>query len=266
MQVLNSPSREEVDVAHANGLYLCLGVSSVRNVFRMSRFKTWTWIILLLSSIPMHLLFNSMVFQTDYRTVDYQLIIANADFINGAPYYVPGASLSPSGFYSFTNTSSLPSYGHDYRYIWGDPIPMSDYQNPASEIHKNISTAITNSINWDKISAKDCYNMYNTCHGLTVYRDVIMVVNTNYSWVRNKLWELTDDESYFWDTIVPESEPNSLWFSGKCNVSNSPSLCLLIISFLCEYGRDQTALVHKMFVAGVRNTTASTHVCHIPVY
>ncbi|KAI1344924.1 hypothetical protein F5Y15DRAFT_364206 [Xylariaceae sp. FL0016] len=40
MQVLNSPSREEVNEAHFRGSWLGIGVPSVRNAFRVSRFKT----------------------------------------------------------------------------------------------------------------------------------------------------------------------------------------------------------------------------------
>lgn len=67
MQVLNSPSREEVNAAHFRGSWMGIGIPSVRNAFKVSRFKTVCWLCLLISSIPIHLLFNSTVFQTDRK-------------------------------------------------------------------------------------------------------------------------------------------------------------------------------------------------------
>lgn len=67
MQVLNAPTREEVDRAHARNRWLEIGVPSVGNIFHVSSFKTTAWILFNLSSIPIHLLFNSAVFQTDYQ-------------------------------------------------------------------------------------------------------------------------------------------------------------------------------------------------------
>ncbi|KAK8049202.1 hypothetical protein PG994_010932 [Apiospora phragmitis] len=41
MQVLNAPSRREIDKAHIKGSFLGVGVPSVRNAFAVSPFKTW---------------------------------------------------------------------------------------------------------------------------------------------------------------------------------------------------------------------------------
>jgi hypothetical protein len=66
-QVLSSPSRAEVDVSHAQGRSLDIGVLSWRNVLRLSPFKTVAWIALLITSLPLHLLFNSAILQwADY--------------------------------------------------------------------------------------------------------------------------------------------------------------------------------------------------------
>ncbi|KAK9785704.1 hypothetical protein SCARD494_11704 [Seiridium cardinale] len=97
MQVLNSPSRKEVDEIHSKGPWMGIGVPSVRNTFGVSKFKTSCWILLLVPSIPLHLLFNSIIFQTDQRSSDFQPTIASEGFVNAASFYPPGASLTPSG-------------------------------------------------------------------------------------------------------------------------------------------------------------------------
>lgn len=67
MQVLNAPTREDVDRAHAKNRWLEIGVPSIRNILHLSRFKTIAWVLFNVTSIPIHLLFNSAIFQTDYQ-------------------------------------------------------------------------------------------------------------------------------------------------------------------------------------------------------
>lgn len=67
MQVLNSPTRAEVDRAHVRKIWLEIGVPSLRNVLNVSPYKSLTWALFGLSSVPIHLLFNSSVFTVDYR-------------------------------------------------------------------------------------------------------------------------------------------------------------------------------------------------------
>ena len=61
MQVLCAPTREEIDAAHAQHKWLSTGVSSLRNLLYIDRRKFLLWIMLGLSSIPLHLLGNSAV-------------------------------------------------------------------------------------------------------------------------------------------------------------------------------------------------------------
>lgn len=56
MQVLSSPTRQDVDVAHARGQWLDIGVLSPRNLRLIPRKRAALWYTLALSSIPLHLL------------------------------------------------------------------------------------------------------------------------------------------------------------------------------------------------------------------
>lgn len=56
MQVLSSPTRYEIDQAHARGDWLEIGVLSVRNLKRISRNRMILCMVLAVSSIPLHLL------------------------------------------------------------------------------------------------------------------------------------------------------------------------------------------------------------------
>lgn len=56
MQCLSAPTRKEVDEAHKKGRRLDIGILSVRNLTRIDRKRTILWILLAISSLPLHLL------------------------------------------------------------------------------------------------------------------------------------------------------------------------------------------------------------------
>jgi hypothetical protein len=56
MQVLSSPTRKDIDEAHAKKEHLDIGVLSVRNLSRIPRRRLLLFILMGLSSIPIHLL------------------------------------------------------------------------------------------------------------------------------------------------------------------------------------------------------------------
>lgn len=86
MQVLCAPTRAEVDQAHAKGDWLDIGVPSFRNIMgRISKKRVVLWWLLALSSIPVHLMYNSVIFKT-LDTNDYDLLLVNDDFLDGKPF------------------------------------------------------------------------------------------------------------------------------------------------------------------------------------
>jgi hypothetical protein len=56
MQVLSSPSRRDIDKAHAKGQWLDIGILSPRNLLAIPRSRSLLWLALALSSIPLPLL------------------------------------------------------------------------------------------------------------------------------------------------------------------------------------------------------------------
>lgn len=64
MQCLASPTRKEIDKAHAQQVWLDVGVPSARNLTRISRKRAMLWLVLAISSVPLHVLYNSAVFST----------------------------------------------------------------------------------------------------------------------------------------------------------------------------------------------------------
>ena len=80
MQVLNAPTRSDCDKAHARGDWLDVGIPSLRNIARISRRRKVLWVLLGVSSVPIHLLYNSAVFKT-IDANEFTLVIARQDFL-----------------------------------------------------------------------------------------------------------------------------------------------------------------------------------------
>lgn len=56
MQCLSAPTRSDVDKAHAKGMWVDIGVSSLRNLRFISKRRVLIWAMLGFSSLPLHLL------------------------------------------------------------------------------------------------------------------------------------------------------------------------------------------------------------------
>ena len=56
MQCLTAPTRADIDRAHKQNVWLDIGVPSLKNLRYIGRTRLTLWIILALSSIPLHLL------------------------------------------------------------------------------------------------------------------------------------------------------------------------------------------------------------------
>ncbi|PUU76458.1 hypothetical protein B9Z19DRAFT_1149392 [Tuber borchii] len=89
-QCLAAPTRSEIDTAHARIRWMDIGVPSVRNLFRIKAERTLLWIAIGITSIPLHLLYNSAVYTS--LVVNYPRIV-----IVTKNHFEPGA---------YTNTSS----------------------------------------------------------------------------------------------------------------------------------------------------------------
>jgi hypothetical protein len=75
MQVLNAPTRLECDKAHAKGHWLDVGITSLHNITRIAWPRRVLWLLLGVSSIPIHLFYNSAAFKTIDSNA-YDVVIA----------------------------------------------------------------------------------------------------------------------------------------------------------------------------------------------
>ncbi|KAL4915394.1 hypothetical protein BDW62DRAFT_125090 [Aspergillus aurantiobrunneus] len=78
MQCLSAPSRADVDKAHSRGDWLDIGTLSLRNLWVMDAKRKIIWVLLLVSSLPIHMLYNTAIFSS-ISTVDYGIVVIPSD-------------------------------------------------------------------------------------------------------------------------------------------------------------------------------------------
>lgn len=255
MQIVISPSRKEINQSHARLRALKIGLQSPTNIPFLSRIKQICWFILLLSSIPIHLFFNSAVYSTAYQSVSWNTTVATSHFaqrgIENQTYWLPGASLSISGKTSPVQKyvswpySTLPSTGQNV-FGFGDPwfngvhFTAESDENDRPEFDENDSPewynyarkaiAITaeRCAGWTNLSPQACMDEFRPYKYHTKFKDVVIVVGAGnpdlQGWKRSQVFDFDPKTnlSSHWDSIVPPDGVNSLWFFTRCILSTSP--------------------------------------------
>ncbi|KAI0196913.1 hypothetical protein F4808DRAFT_299763 [Astrocystis sublimbata] len=237
MQVLCSPTREEIDKAHKSFRALDIGIPSLHNLKHVSRFKWISWLILIASSIPIHLFFNSSVFETNYQGSDWQLTIGTEQLVHGGPVILPGASLAPAGAWgplcelSDSQTAYYCRYLNDQNTSWtadeirgyGAPTRLEEYWNSSSTLRTKLDLAIASGHNWTRLSEDKCKTEYMKGNPRENFGNVIFIVaaanSSKCDWTRSELFDSTlfTNLSHFWDPLVPPDASNSLWYSTGCS-------------------------------------------------
>jgi hypothetical protein len=225
MQVLNAPTREELDRAHSQGSWLDVGVPSPRNAFRVSRFKMIMWLLFVLSSIPIHLLFNSAIFSTDNRGAEFDYFVFDESLLNGGAVLGPGTSFVSSYplFFILEELSGAFNWSTE---DWTNPIAFNMarewyfehvYPNTTRNVHQTVDEIRKG--DWHRLDKSDCNSLYNTTHcaGLQAYRNVALILSGSSGWNRSRVWDLPTNESSFWDAYVPKDVNNSFWYADTSN-------------------------------------------------
>ncbi|KAH7405997.1 hypothetical protein DE146DRAFT_787173 [Phaeosphaeria sp. MPI-PUGE-AT-0046c] len=83
MHIASAPSRHDINMFHSKKRVLDIGLNSVSNMFKLGWDRRIVWCILGLSSIPLHLMFNSVVYATT-TAYEYYAAVVTDDFFQGA--------------------------------------------------------------------------------------------------------------------------------------------------------------------------------------
>ncbi|KAI4861544.1 hypothetical protein F4820DRAFT_59128 [Hypoxylon rubiginosum] len=84
-QVLSSPTRREVVVAHENKHWLDIGIPSLRNFAHISGFRTTIAAIILLSAVATQVIYNAVIFTTQ-NIINYDVVFVTQSFLDHAPF------------------------------------------------------------------------------------------------------------------------------------------------------------------------------------
>ncbi|KAK5070697.1 hypothetical protein LTR70_010474 [Exophiala xenobiotica] len=142
MQCLSSPTRTETDRAHAKRQPLEIGVPSIKNLRHMHWRKGCLWWALCLSTLPLHLFWNSTILST-IGSMHFDYLVVDESFFSGAEYLVPNIT---NGF--------TPTNG--------------DIADPAIYLQGHLDG------NYTRLSPTECLDAYMTTF-ITSYRNLIAV-------------------------------------------------------------------------------------------
>lgn len=227
-------TRAEVDHAHTRKIWLKIEVPLLQNVLNVSPYKSLTWALFGLSSVLIHLLFNSSVFTVDYSGSKWSMALVSESFLHNEPYFLPGAGLTLSG--TVCDISDTENYNFG---VYND-----DSQYSSQRLATVMAIATQN------LSVTKCKFEYQACQGLHKYRNLLLVIGIDngptdsQGWVISDIYDMEDTvgnvynvsalasamelsdnklqnetfrsiwEPYFEDTSMSQS--NSLWFSSTC--------------------------------------------------
>ncbi|KAH6664530.1 hypothetical protein B0J14DRAFT_607897 [Halenospora varia] len=158
-RLLLSPTREEVDVAHAQGVWLCIGVTGMRNIKWISSWRVWICGLLFLSSVPLHLLYNSVIFSSSYAN-DYMAMAVTEDFVNTKNH-----SMNTNIVKSFFFNMTMPLH------IWGTTnVLPSSYTTQLNIMGDNIQKLAN-------LSNAECRDAFGSLKLEPAYHNVLLVTN-----------------------------------------------------------------------------------------
>ena len=141
MQCLCAPTRQDIDKAHSQNLWMDIGVPSVRNIRRVSWPRKILWCLLFMSSVPVHLIYNSVIFPST-SIPQWTWFAVNDDFLTGGPFDItaePYASQNDteSRLERLQNLTSLVRLEND--------ACIDNYQNPILSEWGDVLLISTNS-------------------------------------------------------------------------------------------------------------------------
>ncbi|KAK4499429.1 hypothetical protein PRZ48_009943 [Zasmidium cellare] len=175
MQALVAPTRAETDRAHAEGGWLDIGVASIRNLFKIKRHRTILWAVLGLSSMPIHLLYNSAVFET-IGANPYIATVASPAWINGGDL---------STVVQITIPSSLEQH---------IPFHESDMRERAMSIRNMFQANLHNTSRVQNLSTQECISTYSPSF-VSRNNHVVAITNEVVHTSRTSYFDIQDDDT-----------------------------------------------------------------------
>ncbi|KAH8179484.1 hypothetical protein LIA77_01003 [Sarocladium implicatum] len=214
MQLQAAPTREDIDKAHSEGRWLDIGIPSLRNLLYLRWWRRITWGLLAFSSIPIHLIYNSAVFQS-LSSHSYTVAVVKDSFLDGATWSLTTAETNRFGDPGWYDDEGLDRVNpKHWNYTEKIQMLQDDASSSSSYTRMNLSACF------------DLYNDYWVPQGnavLLVSNETIQtpaddsllmyvgVIPRSDNWAKN-MWALNNGTREF--TAKPPREPVKTWFVG----------------------------------------------------
>ncbi|KAH7062665.1 hypothetical protein B0J12DRAFT_564431 [Macrophomina phaseolina] len=163
MQVLSSPTRNELVRAHNKKIWLHIGVPNTRNLWHIGKDRAVLWILLFCSSVPLHLIFNSVVF-ANIQANDYAVLPVTPGFLNGGQYNISGL-------------------------LDLDEASLKGLNSSAIEIRGKFQKLLAQGGRTANLSTAECLDSYDNQY-ISRYGDVLLV-QEEVIWRNNAIWAPT---------------------------------------------------------------------------
>ncbi|OJJ46763.1 hypothetical protein ASPZODRAFT_66871 [Penicilliopsis zonata CBS 506.65] len=261
MQCLAAPSRADIDHAHYRRRWLDIGTFSFRNFFVMDTRRKVLWMLLLLSSTPIHMIYNSVIFSS-IVTFDYGILYIPDDLapteslirneteaaafqlVMGVEPAVVQAQIFNGTFQNLTNKQCYDAYNTEFISTRGNLLFVAD-----RKYFHNVSSLVA------KISDQVAANQ-----STPIQNDSIAELYYYYSMGTDVInWYI-----YISDISIPISYCLSEKVDGKCQLFFSPAivLCVIIcnaIKVACMYLTAKTSRKQILFTVGDGIASFLTH-------
>ncbi|KAI8257729.1 hypothetical protein K4K58_003758 [Colletotrichum sp. SAR11_239] len=156
MQLLVSPTREDVDRAHAQRRWMDIGCMSVKNLRFISNGRRVLFVLFGLIWIPFHLLAPASVAETA-RTTPWVTVLATESFLSGGKYHLPGLGMG--------------AYLQDTPGFYSNDLNMS--------VPEAVEYIAAHAAGWERLSGRECLQKYEYWVNVDKRRHVVAVMSTD---------------------------------------------------------------------------------------
>ncbi|KAI0189431.1 hypothetical protein F4808DRAFT_467495 [Astrocystis sublimbata] len=246
IQLQASPTREDVDKAHKLNKWLDIGAPSLRNLKYIGRWRLVCCIVLAVSSLPIHLIFNSAVFQA-LASNDYSVAVVKDSFLSGATWDLSTAQRNGEDDPGFDEQKVI--------------HPDLDYQEAVEGMQRDVMNGL-----YERKNVSECYALYADYWAPRQGNVVVMVKNTT------AVQTTSDKDSLLlYDFVAPrfDNYAKNLWAAEngtKIRVSNHPDTTVNTLYLGKQHYEASYCLVQFVNASATRcRLEYSTHILYTVV-
>jgi len=213
MQISLAPTRQDIDYAHSKRRWLDIGAPSVSNLLYISGTRRILFILLFLSSIPLHLFYNSIIFASSSER-EYSALLVDESF--------------------FASTGAYNTYNRNI----SDPFRTVFGYSPAPYSMVYFFPTFDTQDQWTNISKAQCSKMYRSRYlsnhgGVTLVADKQdSSVNFSRGYITTYIYGTTSVQPAHDLSLIPEDTP---WYCndsvGYCDADNNLDILTAQVMF-----------------------------------